>query len=141
MSECCSNNQTLKNYPKSHKCPLNGKKYSSVNTKTMLHHLNAPWSRTLIQQGYYFCSDLDCDVVYFGQDNSIFIQSDLTTPVWQKTHDEHSTVCYCFGVSLKQASENKLIKQFVIEQTQVANCSCETSSPSGRCCLKDFPKH
>ena len=28
----------------------------------------------------------------------------------------------------------------IVEQTKNARCSCETSNPSGRCCLKVFPK-
>jgi hypothetical protein len=28
----------------------------------------------------------------------------------------------------------------VIEQTRLHNCACDVRNPSGRCCLKDFPK-
>ncbi len=140
MSDCCSS-QHKKNYPTAHHCPVNGKKYSSVKTRTMLHHLKTPWNRTLNSQGYYFCSDPDCEVVYFGQDNSTFNQSEIRTSVGQKKSEKHSTVCYCFGVSQKLANESPEVKQFVFEQTQTANCSCEITNPSGRCCLKDFPKH
>jgi hypothetical protein len=28
----------------------------------------------------------------------------------------------------------------VMAQTKAGLCSCDTSNPSGRCCLKDFPK-
>jgi len=139
MNDCCANNVTLANYPKSCTCPANGKAYPYVARKTMLHHIMQPWKRSLTDQGYYFCSDPDCDVVYFGEDNTVFHKDELRLDVWQKSDHEHAFICYCFGITRQQARADRCIKTFVIEQTKKAICSCETSNPSGRCCLKDFP--
>jgi len=32
-------------------------------------------------------------------------------------------------------------KSFVIEKTKGHFCECEARNPSGKCCLKDFPKY
>jgi len=49
-------------------------------------------------------------------------------------------LCYCFGVSSADFERNPATRDFVMAQTKANLCSCETSNPSGRCCLKDFPK-
>jgi len=138
MDGCCSSDNVTEHYPNSHGCPVNGRRYSSVKRKTVLHHIEAPWAAELTEQGYYFCTDPDCEVVYYGQDDSVFRQSQVRTSVWQKSGNTQSTICYCFGISQQLAAENRTMKEFVIKQTQSSLCSCETSNPSGRCCLKDF---
>jgi hypothetical protein len=148
MHKCCSQSETTDeetrgHYPKSHYCPANGKAYSSVKRKTLLHHISDPWHNALIEQGYYFCTDPGCDVVYFGQDNTVLHARNLRTAVWQKSQDDHATICYCFGVTKQLARtdnrKNGDIKTFITEQTKQSLCSCETSNPSGRCFLKYFP--
>lgn len=140
MNNCCTQNEVSKRYPKSHDCPVNGQTYDSVKQKTLLHHVSQPWCNALAQQAYYFCTDPLCDVVYFGHDNSVIHTDQLRTSVWQKTRSVDATICYCFGVTKYQAMRDKNIKTFVTEQTKKSLCSCETSNPSGHCCLKDFPK-
>ena len=139
MDNCCAQNEASKSYPKTHDCPVNGKKYDSVKRKTLLHHVSRPWINTLGQQVYYFCTDPLCDVVYFGHDDSVIHTDELRTSVWQKTGDLGATICYCFGVTKYHTQQDMNIKSFIIEQTKKSLCSCETSNPSGRCCLKDFP--
>ena len=139
MNDCCCTSLTADGYPKTHHCPVNGKPYHRVQRRTILHHLARPWERSVPEQGFYFCTDPDCDVVYFGQDNSVICSDSLRTSVSQKARLEDSVICYCFGVTRKQARADKAIKAFIIEQTRNAACACETSNPSGRCCLGDFP--
>ncbi|MBL4711622.1 MAG: hypothetical protein JKX75_03835 [Gammaproteobacteria bacterium] len=139
MNSCCKQKTPSKKYPPSLNCPANGKPYHNVKRKTVLHHLFQPWAFTLPKQGYYFCTDPACDVVYFGQNNFRIAIKDVKTTVWQKTKDTSAFICYCFGVTQSLALSDKNIKRFVIKQTKKALCSCVTSNPSGRCCLKDFP--
>lgn len=141
MSECCTSNHISGYYPRSHSCPVNGKNYSSVKLRTLLHHVSAPWKQALTEQGYYFCTDPDCDVVYFGQDNSVIGVSKVRTHIWQKFSSDDAKLCHCFGITKAQAIADYGIKAFVTEQVKKSLCSCETSNPSGRCCLKDFPEH
>jgi len=140
MSDCCTATQTTQQGPKRHICPQNGKDYLEVPFATILHHVKAPWSLDLKQQSYYFCDDPSCDVAYFGLDNRTISKALLRTPVGIKETSDSALICYCFGVSKAEAKSNKQAKAFVIEQTKNAICSCTTSNPSGRCCLKYFPK-
>jgi hypothetical protein len=140
MSDCCSTSCTPKSYPKKHTCPANGKDYGQVSSTTIKHHIKAPWSWNEKEQGYYFCSDPDCSVVYFGQDNSVIEKALLRTEVGIKEKSEQALICYCFGVTKSEAEANPLARQFVVEQTRQKQCACEARNPSGKCCLTDFSK-
>jgi hypothetical protein len=136
MSDCC--NKESSSFPKKQTCPVNGKEYSLVDARTITHHIKEPWNWTPKHQGYYFCDDPDCDVVYFGQDASVVTTTQLRTEVGVKHPSDSALICYCFGVSMLEASQNESIKQFVMTETKSGNCACEVRNPSGRCCLKDF---
>lgn len=140
MSDCCSSTKDTTQIPKRHICPKNGTQYHEVPYRTVLHHVKAPWDLSLTEQHYYFCDDPNCVVVYFGLDNTTITKSMLRTKVGIKETADDTLICYCFGVTKADAISNKRAKSFVVEQTKNAKCSCETSNPSGRCCLKDFPK-
>ena len=140
MSDCCSSQQDMKHSSKRHVCPVNGIQYLEVTYQTVLHHVKAHWELALKKQRYYFCDDPDCEVIYFGFDNTCITKPMLRTKVGIKETVDDGLICYCFGVTKAEAKSNKQAKAFVIEQTKNARCSCETKNPSGRCCLKDFPK-
>jgi len=139
MSQCNTSSNTGSTFPKKYNCPGNGRSYSSVSAATILHHINHPWRWVFKQQGYYFCTDPECEVVYFGQDDSLILKSELRTRVGIKDKDEDSVICYCFGVTKKLAKIEE-IKKFVINSTKEKTCACSIRNPSGKCCLKDFPK-
>ena len=145
MKKCCAVNENVateisERYPGSHFCPANGNSYVSVKRKTLLHHISQPWLSSLPEQGYYFCTDPDCDVVYFGEDNMVIHTDELRTAIGQKSNDKNAAICYCFGITKALARLDETIKSFVIKQTKQSSCSFETSNPSGHCCLKDFPQ-
>jgi len=139
MSDCCSPDKQPSTHPKHLRCPANGKQCAAVQLRTIAHHLNKPWLKTLKSQAYYFCDDPACDVVYFGQDGSVIKTGELRTRVGQKETTPERTLCYCFGVTYQDAEQDPAIRDFVTTQTKQAACSCDTRNPSGRCCLKDFP--
>ncbi len=139
MSECCSSSCVTGNTPKKHKCPVNGREYAEVFATTIIHHIKEPWNWHPMRQGYYFCDDPKCDVVYFGQDDSVIDKSALRTLVGIKERSKNSIVCYCFGVTTHEAATNPSTKAFVIGKTKEHVCACEARNPSGRCCLSDFP--
>ena len=137
MSDCClKSNQKIKHQA----CPENNKEYGEVPYKTILHHLKEPWNLTLKEQTYYFCADPDCDVVYFTYGNTTIKKDQLRTKVGSKETADDALICYCFDVSRAAAQTDEKAKAFVIEQTKKSLCSCSTRNPSGKCCLKDFPK-
>ncbi|MDR9436531.1 MAG: hypothetical protein RI563_06600 [Thiohalophilus sp.] len=119
-------------------CPRNGKRYSAVSTTTLLHHLQHPWLWDLSERRYYFCSDPDCPVIYFADDDSVIEQAELRTPVGLKDPSDEALICHCFGVTRAQASDPS-VKVFVQQQTREGTCACQIRNPAGRCCLTDFP--
>jgi hypothetical protein len=137
MTNCCNTSQAVQ--PKKHVCPVNGKPCSEVSVGTVMHHINQPWNYPLSDQAYFFCDDPDCEVVYFSQDNTTIKTDSLRTKVGIKEQTEKALICYCFGINRQQSKSSPWAKAFVIEQTKNHRCSCNTSNPSGRCCLKDFP--
>ncbi|WP_428356853.1 putative iron-sulfur cluster-binding metallochaperone [Methyloprofundus sp.] len=137
MSDCCSSGNTA---PKKDSCPACTQKNLEVSIATMLQHINKPWLMNFKDQGYYFCDNPACDVVYFAQDGSVINAGDLRTIVGIKAQTKDALICYCFGVNSDDALHNSEAKAFVIQQTRLHTCACATRNPSGRCCLKDFPK-
>ena len=89
MSDCCSKSCSSNEVHETHRCPVNGKVYKGVSEKTILHHINEPWQWEDKQQNYYFCDDPECDVVYFGQDNSVIKKSELRNIVGVKAQSVH----------------------------------------------------
>ena len=141
MSNCCSSScGSSSQASKKRLCPRHEKNGTLVSIATIQHHLKRAWLWQAKDQAYYFCDDPNCEVAYFGEDDSVIKQSDLRTKIGIKTQHPDDLICYCYGVSLQQAQQNPAIKPFVIQMTKQSNCACETRNPSGRCCLKDFPK-
>ena len=139
---CCSTSSSdqINSSPRKLNCPVNGKAYLSVSPTTISHHLKKSWNWKATQQGYYFCSDTECEVVYFAEDGSVINTSELRTSVGVKEMKPDSLLCYCYGVTLNDAKSDANIKAFVVQKTKADECACNSRNPSGRCCLKDFPK-
>ena len=140
MSDCCPTSGAADKPPGKYRCPVNGKEYAGASSTTIMHHIKEPWSWKPKQLAYYYCEDPECSVVYFSTDDSTIEKSALRTSIGIKETSKSSLVCYCFGVTLDEAATNPDIKDFVIQQTKQHTCACESRNPSGRCCLKDFPK-
>ena len=141
MSDCCSNSCVTGTHRNKYRCPVNGKEYTGVSEKTIMHHIKEPWHWQGKSQSYYFCDDPECDVVYFGKDDSVINKSEVRTHVGIKEKSANSLVCYCFGVTSDEANNNPEAKAFLIEKTKEHVCECEARNPSGKCCLKNFPNH
>lgn len=136
-SQTCCGSTENNSYSKKLECPICGNRSSKVTQKTILHNVLKPWDIELIEQGYYFCETENCDVVYFGQDSNVIKKSRLRMNV--KENKATSILCYCFGVTYSEAM-NQQVLEFVIEKTKEKKCDCEIRNPSGKCCLKNFPK-
>lgn len=139
MSDCCATSCTTSSYPKKHACPVSGGECGQVSPTTVKLHIKSPWAWSAKVQGYYFCSDPDCEVVYFGEDNSIITKSELRTEVGVKEKSDEALVCYCYGITKGVAKSDPHLRDFVVEETRQKHCACESRNPSGKCCLADFP--
>ncbi|BAO44703.1 putative iron-sulfur cluster-binding metallochaperone [Thiolapillus brandeum] len=133
MGGCCTTPATAK-----HPCPHCGQPGNSVDERTLLHHLKAPWD--WMPQDAWFCENPNCGAIYFLADGNILEQADLRTPVGIKNPGEDALLCYCFGIDRKTLAARPALKDFVIERTRNSQCDCAIRNPSGRCCLKDFPR-
>ena len=141
MSDCCFSSQRKSSKPAKHRCPVNGIEYVEVPIRTVSHHIKESWLWDEKGQPYYFCDDPDCDVVYFGLDNSLILKSQVRTAVGVKDQSKDAMLCYCYGATNKDVNKKQGIRNFIIRKTKQGECSCETSNPSGTCCLKYFPQH
>ena len=126
MTQCFSSSNTSQSHPKNYKCPVNGKQYNSVSPITIMHHIKEPWKWSPSKQGYYFCDDPDCGVVYFSQDDSTITKSSLRTKVGIKEKTASSLICYCFGVT-NNIANNKHVKDFVIKNTYCCKYNSDTT--------------
>lgn len=135
-SNCCSTTP-----PKQGVCPVNGKSYHQVAMTTVMHHVSKPWQRQLVEQTYYYCDDPGCQVVYFGEDETLLTVADVRSIVGHKSTQSDRPVCYCFDVTQQDLEmHTESCRHFVINKTREATCHCEILNPAGRCCLRDFPK-
>ena len=141
MNNCCSSSTSDSAHSNKSRCPVNGREYSAVPVKTIAHHIKEPSAWAPSADRYYFCDAPDCDVAYFGDDNSIVLTSQLRTRIGVKERTGDDLLCYCFGFSRADLERDPAKREFVIAQTRIGACSCETSNPSGKCCVKDFPGH
>lgn len=139
MSDCCASDT---GHPSVAICPVNGKHYSQVSQRTVLHQIRQSWQQNLTAQSYYFCDDPDCNVVYFGNDQQMILRDDMREVVGQKSTASDKPICYCFDIRLtdiQTPATARRLKNFVTEHTRNAVCDCEIRNPSGKCCLRDFP--
>lgn len=140
MSNCCSSSAGDGAHPNRLRCPVNGQAYSEVSARTIAHHIKEAWNWQQTAKRYFFCDDPACEVVYFGDDGSTILRSQLRTHSGVTTSSGDALLCYCFGVSREDFRSSPATREFVLAQTRAGLCSCDTSNPSGRCCLKDFPE-
>ena len=140
MTDCCTTTVSKAANPKKRRCPSNGLEGTEVSAKTISHHLKLAWKWQEKGVRYFFCTDPDCDVVYFGDDDSIITKAQLRTKVGIKEASKDTPACYCFGVSKADAINDPSIRDYVKAQTKNAQCACDIRNPSGRCCLIDFSR-
>lgn len=140
MSDCCGS--TCEEKPKTRKCECSvcNQLALDVPTRTMLQHIKEVWRYDISEQQYYFCRTQDCEVVYFTASGETISKADIRARIGIKEQEDNGLICYCFGVSKAVAVTTKEAKDFVVKKTKESMCACGTANPSGRCCLKDFPK-
>lgn len=92
--------------------------------------------------GWRFCDSPDCEVVYFAEDGDAqYTRSQLKVPVGVKESTGERPLCYCFGHSVASIQEELRAKgrsaalEIIRARMKDPGCHCETSNPSGSCCL------
>lgn len=97
--------------------------------------------------GWRFCDSTDCDVLYFSEEgDTSFTKSQLKVPVGVKETSGERPLCYCFGHSVGSIKEELRTKghsdalEDIRAKMKDPGCHCETSNPSGSCCLGNVTK-
>jgi len=140
MSDCCESDGAEDRRARKRPCPLNGRACAEVPIDTIFHHVHEAWRWVPTAPHYFFCDDPSCELVYFGDDGSSIPKSQMRTLVGVKAASDEALLCYCFGIRRKDFRADPATRDFVVARTRLGLCHCETWNPSGRCCLKDFPK-
>ncbi len=97
--------------------------------------------------GWRFCDSPNCDVVYFGEQQGVtFTKDKLAVPVGVKETTGERPLCYCFGHSVASIKKELQLKgrsdalDDIRAKMKDLGCHCETSNPSGSCCLGSVAK-
>lgn len=97
--------------------------------------------------GWRFCDSPECDVVYFSEEgDTAFTKSQLKVPVGTKETSGERPLCYCFGHSVASIKNELRSKkrsdalEDIRAKMKDPGCHCETSNPSGSCCLGSVTK-
>ncbi|SFC39841.1 hypothetical protein SAMN04488168_104138 [Bacillus sp. 491mf] len=88
---------------------------------------------------YYFCAEQECNVVYFNEEQQVFIKNDLKVPVFQKDIEEDVSACYCFNWTrarireeIKQIGKSQAVQERSMHIKE-NRCGCEANNPQGSC--------
>ncbi|MBI5793243.1 MAG: hypothetical protein HZA63_17400 [Rhodocyclales bacterium] len=139
MADCCSTPATGSDHPRKQRCPGNGAECAEVSPRTIAHHIAAPWTWTPTASRWFHCADPACEVLYFDDEGSTIPRSRLRIRAAVDASGDRP-LCHCFGLTPDDFLRDPATRDYVVAQTRAGLCSCETSNPSGRCCLKDFPE-
>lgn len=97
--------------------------------------------------GWRFCDSPNCDVVYFSEEGDTqFTKPQLKVPVGMKESSGDRPLCYCFGHSVASIKGELRTKghsdalEDIRAKMKNPGCFCETSNPSGSCCLGSVSK-
>lgn len=130
--DCCSSTTT------GLLCPVSNTLTVPVGMVTVRQHARLP---ELPETSFGFCEAASCPVVYVGADGTVIDKAHVRTRVGVKETEEPIPICYCFEFTAAQIAEDvrehghSTIRDYIQEQVRAGRCRCETTNPSGRCCL------
>ena len=123
-------------------CPICGNKGHSVDGATIKSML-AVSLRHVQDIPYRFCSNPDCDVVYYSDNGEqTFTTHQVRERVYQKEREANDVlICYCFQHTpgdIRQQfaqSNHQTIIDDINTGIQTGQCACDWRNPQGNCCL------
>lgn len=141
MEDCCRNIKEIK-IEIGGDCPSCENKAKNVKLITLKSLLKPSALETLnTKANQYFCSNEDCEVVYFDTNNKKYLVSDIKVAVHQKDNLVTTPICYCFGWT-KEKIKDYVVKKLtpnpvehICENIKENRCGCEVNNPQGSCCL------
>lgn len=143
-SSCCPPHAPS---PDKHACPLTGTNGKVVAAETVLSLVRKEvLVRLSSPEGFYFCPEENCDVVYFNPDGKLIRTPDVRVAVHQKSSDPDVPVCYCFDYTPRKIREEiertgrSTVVAEITRRVQAGECACEIKNPQGTCCLGNVSK-
>lgn len=124
-------------------CPETGSAGVPVPSATVRSLVLPGGAPAVGHETWHYCDRPDCDVVYFTSEGRMLRRADLRVRVGAKEKDPPHTVCYCFGHTVEGIRDEiartgrSTIVAEITARVRAGECSCETSNPTGRCCLAD----
>lgn len=121
-------------------CPIINAPTKVVSRETVSRHVVLT---KLPKTTFGFCDAPGCDVVYVGADGMLIKKDQLKVRVGVKESSNPKPICYCWGFDEHQIIEDfhqhgrSTIRSYIQDQVQAGCCRCESTNPSGRCCLGD----
>ena len=136
---CCRNN--IKDKSDIEKCPVcnfSGEEVKKVTVESLVIDKN----RKNVSDGRYFlCKSKDCDVVYYNPDkNLIFLQNQVSVPIWYKKDANPKYACYCSKTTEEEVinavieNDAKTVEDVIKITGAMANDNCIQNNPRGYCC-------
>ncbi|MGE0129060.1 MAG: hypothetical protein AB7U82_13350 [Blastocatellales bacterium] len=129
------------------RCPQCGQTGRSVAQQTLRHLLKPELIDRLGEQGYRFCANPDCRVVYFPESaDRRFTTDDLRVRFGLKERTDPIPICYCFGHTVASARDEiartgrSTVVASITAEIKDGRCACEITNPSGSCCLGEVSK-
>lgn len=125
-------------------CPVSKTSSRKVQKRTLEHLLKPDKVAAIQSVQYYYCTDPNCDVVYFSnQDATLFTKDDLLVKVFAKDRSDDVNVCYCFDWTRTRIKEEinlagkSTASQEIAREVKAGRCLCDVKNPKGECCLGD----
>lgn len=121
-------------------CPIINAPTKPVSRDTVGRHVMLT---PLPETNFGFCDAPGCDVVYVGSNGVLITKDQLHVRVGIKESRDPKPVCYCWGFDELQIIEDfhqhgrSTIRSYIQDRVQAGSCRCESTNPSGRCCLGD----
>ena len=124
-------------------CPSCGGKGRSVKPVTIESLVSeAARSRAGRTDGFRFCAEPSCDVVYYHPETAErMYRDDVTVRVGQKETTPPRPVCYCFDhtveeieTEVKETGTSRILDS-IAEKCRQGLDRCEETNPQGACCL------
>lgn len=126
-------------------CSTKGKSVKEITLKSVVKE--SKYEDIKIFNGFYFCETPNCKVVYFDNEQQVYLyKEDVRVRVGIKETENPIPVCYCFGWTSERIFNQ--IKRFgystavqeISAKVKAGECACDIKNPSGRCCLGEVNK-
>ncbi|MDE3056735.1 MAG: (2Fe-2S)-binding protein [Bacteroidota bacterium] len=139
--ECCLVTEKT-SAPARAECPVSKTSSRKVQRRTLEHLLKPEKISEIRNVQYYYCTEPDCKVVYFSNEQAPFFSvEDVAVKVFSKDKGDDVNTCYCFDWTrgrikddIERTGKSTASLQ-IAREVKAGNCLCDIKNPKGECCL------